>query len=75
MRMVSNTEAELKKKKRFLKKKRKSVQQGNDAQHCRLYIYYIYIYIYIYMINAIKNNYMSCMKTKNIRTGKNNANI
>ena len=28
-----------------------------------------------HMINAIKNNYMSCMKTRNIRIGKNNANI
>ena len=74
MRMLSNTEAELKKRVSYKKSKKacNKVTMPSIVGHAYINIY---IYIYIYMINTIKNNYMSCMKTKNIRIGKNNANI
>ena len=57
MRMLSNTEAELKTSVAY----KKSVQPGNDAQHCWSCMY--------------DEHYMPCMKIKNIPLGKNNANI
>ena len=58
MRMLSNTEAELKESVAY-KKARSQITMPSIVGHAYMY----------------NKHYMSCLKIKNIRLGKNNANI